>query len=179
MRKIIHKAFFGWELEKEEKWLNEMSAKGLALVDYSAFRYSFEECEPGEYSYKIQLLEHRPSHPESEQYIRFMEETGAEQVASYINWVYFRKKTAEGPFEIFSDIESKMNHLILIKRLFLPLGWINIAIGIFNLINMWISLRELVWFPFINIACAAFLFFGASKVSKEIRELRKEQAIRE
>ena len=115
MRKVIKKVFMAWEYEKEEKWLNEMAAKGLALVDYSIFRYSFEPCEPGEYTFKIQLLEHNPNHPESEQYIRFMEETGAEQVASYLNWVYFRKKTAEGPFEIFSDIESKLKHYILIK----------------------------------------------------------------
>ena len=61
MRKIIKKMFWAWEFEKEEKWLNEMSAKGLALVDYSWCRYSFEENEPGEYTNKIQLLEHRPT----------------------------------------------------------------------------------------------------------------------
>ena len=70
MRKVIKKFFWAWEYEKEEKWLNEMAAKGLALVDYSIFRYSFEPCEPGEYTFKIQLLEHNPNHPESEQYIR-------------------------------------------------------------------------------------------------------------
>ncbi len=41
MRKVIKKVFMAWEYEKEEKWLNEMAAKGLALVDYSVFRYSF------------------------------------------------------------------------------------------------------------------------------------------
>ena len=43
MRKIIKKVFWAWDSEKEEKWLNEMSAKGLALVDYTWFRYAFEE----------------------------------------------------------------------------------------------------------------------------------------
>ena len=61
MRKVIKKVFMAWEYEKEEKWLNEMASKGLALVDYSIFRYSFEPCEPGEYSFKIQLLEHHCS----------------------------------------------------------------------------------------------------------------------
>ena len=33
MRKYVKKIFWAWEVEKEEHWLNEMSAKGLALVD--------------------------------------------------------------------------------------------------------------------------------------------------
>ena len=179
MRKIIKKVFFAWEYEKEEKWLNEMSAKGLALVDYTFCRYSFEECEPGEYSFKIQLLEHRPNHPESEQYIRFMEETGAEQVASYLNWVYFRKKTAEGTFELFSDIDSKLKHYTLIKKLLVPLGIVNTCIGISNIINCWFNVKELLWLPFINIALAVLMFAGISGIKKKIRELKSEQIIHE
>ena len=32
MRKTIRKWFWTWDFEKEEKWLNEMAAQGLALV---------------------------------------------------------------------------------------------------------------------------------------------------
>ena len=177
MRKVVKKVFMAWEYEKEEKWLNEMAAKGLALVDYSIFRYSFEPCEPGEYSFKIQLLEHNPSHPESEQYIRFMEETGAEQVASYLNWVYFRKKTAEGPFEIFSDIESELKHNILIKKLLVPVGILNLSVGILNIINCWFSMKQMVWVPFINISLAVLIFAGLSGINKKIKKLKKESAI--
>ena len=179
MRKVIKKWFWAWDFEKEEKWLNEMSAKGLALVDYTFCRYSFEECEPGEYSFKIQYLENKPSHPESEQYIRFMEETGAEQIASYINWVYFRKKTAEGPFEIFSDYESKIKQFILIKKLLIPLFIMNFFIGTANIINFWFNAKEWIWVPFINIACAVFLYIGICSIKKKIRSLKKESAIYE
>lgn len=179
MRKVIKKFLWAWEYEKEEKWLNEMAAKGLALVDYTFCRYSFEECEPGEYSFKIQLLEHRPSHPESEQYIRFMEETGAEQVASYMNWVYFRRKTAEGAFEIFSDIESKLKHHILVKKLLVPFGVLNLCVRTGNIINTWFHAREIVWVPFINIACAVLIFYGVSVINKKIKALKKEQTIHE
>ena len=135
MRKVVKKVFMAWEYEKEEKWLNEMAAKGLALVDYTFCRYSFEPCEPGEYSFKIQLLEHNPNHPESEQYIRFMEETGAEQVASYLNWVYFRKKTADGPFDLYSDNDSRIKHLKRIIALILPISGANLCIGFANVGN--------------------------------------------
>ena len=179
MRKVIKKVFMAWEYEKEEKWLNEMAAKGLALVDYTFCRYSFEPCEPGEYSFKIQLLEHNPSHPESEQYIRFMEETGAEQVASYLNWVYFRKKTVEGPFEIFSDIESRLKHYILIKKLLVPFGILNLCVGILNVINCWFNIKEMSWVPFINISLAVLIFAGLSGINKKIKALKKESAIYE
>ena len=179
MRKVIKKFFWAWEFEKEEHWLNEMAAKGLALVDYTLFRYSFEPCEPGEYSFKIQLLEHRPSHPESEQYIRFMEETGAEQVASYMNWVYFRKKTAEGAFELFSDIESKLKHLILIKKLLIPLAVLNLGIFFMNMVNFAINYPRGLWIPFINLACAVLVLFGVHGIQKKIKTLKKEMAIRE
>ena len=179
MRKVVKKVFMAWEYEKEEKWLNEMAAKGLALVDYTFCRYSFEPCEPGEYSFKIQLLENNPCHPESEQYIRFMEETGAEQVASYLNWVYFRKKTAEGPFEIFSDIESRLKHYILIKKLLVPFGILNLCVGILNVINCWFNIKEMSWVPFINISLAVLIFAGLSGINKKIKALKKESAIYE
>ena len=179
MRKYIKKFFWAWEFEKEEKWLNEMSAKGLALIDCSFCRYSFEECEPGEYGFKIQLLEHRPSHPESEQYIRFMEETGAEQIASYINWVYFRKKTAEGPFELFSDLESKIKHLILVKNLLVPIGVLNIGIFMMNFVNFAFNYPRGILIPFINLALAVLVFAGASAIKKKIKALKKESAIYE
>lgn len=90
MKTIIRKAY--WNYEKEEKWLNEMSANGFALTDYFWCRYVFTDCEPGEYIYRIELLEYLPTHPVSQKYLRFMEENGVEYVASTTRWVFFRKK---------------------------------------------------------------------------------------
>ena len=177
MRTVIKKLFWAWDYEKEEKWLNSLSAQGLALVDYTFCRYAFEECEPGEYSYKIQLLEQHPSHPESEKYIRFVEETGAEQVASCMRWVYFRKKTAEGPFEIFSDLESKIKQLTLIRNFMLPFAAMNLAIGMFNMINLVINVPEFSFLPLMNIAIAVLIFVGARKIKKKTDLLKKEKTI--
>ncbi|MBQ3859711.1 MAG: DUF2812 domain-containing protein, partial [Clostridia bacterium] len=49
MRTTVRKWFWGWDFDKEEAWLNEMAAKGLALVSVGLGRYEFEETEPGEY----------------------------------------------------------------------------------------------------------------------------------
>ena len=71
MKKVIHKWFIDWE--KEEAWINKMASQGLALTAIGFFRFEFEECVPGEYQYRCELLDNLPNHPESERYIRFVE----------------------------------------------------------------------------------------------------------
>lgn len=152
MRQVIHKAFWIWEYEKEEKWLNEMSGKGLQLVDAGFCRYTFEEGTPGEFLYRIELLNNTPNHPESVSYIRFLEDTGVEHVGSYFRWVYLRKKASEGSFDLFSDIDSKIKHtrriismLILVMLLNIIPLLDNLGLGLlnhseFNLVAAFISL---------------------------------------
>lgn len=108
MKHVVHKLMFNYE--KEEKWINEMAAKGLNLVDYTVGRYLFEEGKPGEYIYRIELLRNYARSPEGMAYIRFMEEMGIECTATYNWWAFFRKKAADGPFELFSDYDSKIAH---------------------------------------------------------------------
>ncbi len=38
---VVRKLF--WDFEKEEQWLNEMSAKGMALTHYSWCKYVFTD----------------------------------------------------------------------------------------------------------------------------------------
>ena len=59
MRKTVHKWFWAWEFDKEEKWLNEMAAKGLTLASMHFTKYMFEETDPGEY--QIRLPRAQPS----------------------------------------------------------------------------------------------------------------------
>lgn len=110
MKYVIHKFFTIGQFEKEEKWLNEMSAKGMQLTDVGFCRYCFTKGNPGEYIYRLELLNHMPHHAESINYISFLEETGIEHIGSLLRWVYFRKKAGAGPFEIYSDTPSKINH---------------------------------------------------------------------
>ncbi len=114
MRTTIHKLFWAWDFEKEEQWLNDMASKGLHLVEVGLLRYTFEEGEPNEYEIRFQLLNGLPSTAENKDYINFVEETGAEYVGSVIRWVYFRKKRANGRFELLSDRASRIKQLNMI-----------------------------------------------------------------
>lgn len=127
----IHKAFVSYD--KEEVWLNEMAAKGLMLVHYSWCTYLFQEGTPGEYIYRLELLENLPDHPESQRYLDFMRDAGAEPVCFWMRWVYFRKKAADGPFEIYSDASGKLAHYLRVNRFMRVLFIMNVICALYNL----------------------------------------------
>ncbi|MBU9724223.1 MULTISPECIES: DUF2812 domain-containing protein [Bacillaceae] len=118
--------------EKEEAWLNEMAAKGLHLVHYTFGKYVFEEGKPGEYIYRLELLDNLPFHPESKDYLRFMEDNGVKHIASIFRWVYFRKKAADGPFDIYSDHASRIAHYKRICIFTVSILFINLMAALSN-----------------------------------------------
>lgn len=132
MKSAVRKLFVNFE--KEEKWLNEMASKGLNFIDYSFSRYLFEEGRPGEYIYRLELLNQLPSHPESKAYIKFMEEAGVEYVGSYMRWVYFRKKADDGPFDLYTDYDSRIKHYKKVATLIGSLGAFNLIAAMLNVI---------------------------------------------
>lgn len=177
MKKIIHK--YIWSYEKEEKWLNEMAAKGLALTSISFCRYEFEESLPGEYCIRVELLENLPNHPESIQYIKFIEETGAEHVGSVTRWVYFRKKTSDGAFDLFSDISSRISYLNRIFTLFTLLGLVNLWAFCFNMILYSQTHNPFHLISLINLVLALALLVSSVKINAKKSRLKRESQIHE
>ena len=175
MRKVIRKLFWAWDFDKEEKWLNEMASKGLALCAVGFCRYEFEQCKPGEYAVCLQMLENKPQHAESEKYIEFVEETGAEHVGSYLTWVYFRKKTEDGPFELHGDYQTRIRHLRSIMALLVPLLIINCGIGMHNLwigIHFSSALNQVC--ACLNIGVSVLLGIGLKKLNDKKRQMEKD-----
>lgn len=118
MKKKVYKIFFVWEYEKEEKWLNKMSSEGWQLVKGSSFKYLFEKGEPNEYEYKLELLEEEPDSPKSKNYIDFLKETNIENVGKCKNWIFLRKKTADGGFSSDNKTLSHINHSLRVEEIY-------------------------------------------------------------
>lgn len=180
MRKVVHKWFWAWDYDKEEVWLNEMAAKGLALVGTDFCKYEFEECTPGEYGIQIEMLDCNAKSESGRQYISFVEETGAEHVGSWLRWVYFRKKLACGEeFRLFSDKDSLIQHLKKIIAFLMFLGILNLWIGVFNVIIG--AANGTVNFPLgsLNIVIGAMAIGGAVKLKKKKSALENERMISE
>jgi len=134
MRTTKIKLFLVNQYEKEEYWLNSMAANGKAMLCYKfPFFYEFEDCEPNEYTYRIEMLENLPNSTESREYIDFLEDTGVEMVSTYLRWVYFRKKTKDGSFDLFSDLKSKIKHYWRICKFLLPFLILDLYLGCSNL----------------------------------------------
>lgn len=116
---------FRWyyDKDKEEVFLNKMSAKGYALKKYWCGFYKFEKCSTTEYTYRLDNLSGK-SQKEQEEYLEFMSDCGAEVVQRWNDWVYLRKK---GEFEVYTDVESQITLYSRIKKSFLGVSVIMLA----------------------------------------------------
>jgi len=180
MIKTIRKIFFIWQFEEEEKWLNEMSAKGQQLCGVGFCTYHFKEATPNEYTYRLEMLENMPTHAKSVQYIKFLEDTGIEHIGSIFRWVYFRKKTNGEAFDIYSDIKSRISHL---NRMMLLLGILTLAnlINTLNMFSIWIRSGMTSTLTIVAICLAACVLLGYGFISTYIkkRALKKEKMLHE
>lgn len=159
--------------EIEEQWLNKMAAKGLNFISCKLGRYTFEEGPPAEYIYRLELLKGAPKDEHVENYLTTMEDYGIECVDTYNNWAFFRKKAADGPFEIYSDFESKVDHYKRVAYLLGTVGGLNLFIALFNVtlsqFNMYLSIVNFLIFVLITPIFISYL--------RKIKELKKEQAL--
>ena len=175
MRQVIRKWFWAWEFDKEEQWLNDMAAKGKALVSARYITYEFEDSAPGEYAIRLEMLENSPTSHEGRQYIEFVESTGAEFVGRVMKWVYFRKKAADGEFELHGDNATRIRHLKGIVHLLLPLAIVNAGMGLYNLcigigLNSWVN----VLCAGLSAAVTALLCVGMKKLNEKKKRLERD-----
>ena len=169
-RKTIRKWFWAWDFDKEEEWLENMARNGWVLDGVGFCTYHFIKTEPGEYSVRLQYL---PIAEENTDYTNLLEESGAERVGRMVQWVYYRKKTADGPFQLFSDLDSRITHLDKIAKLMLIVAVANLLIGVVNSHNPSISLG---W---INLLVASLVTYGVGRIHGKKEALEKERQFRE
>lgn len=187
MKHIVWRPY--WDYQKEERWLNSMASKGFSMTDYSWCRYVFEETPPGAYTYKIDLLKHSPSHPETIAYLRFLEDSGVEVVATYLKWAYLRQPASQGPLELYTDKSSLMAHYRMIIGFWSFFILLELGVGLVN-IGMWTIERFLPSiegsFTIANLLAGLFTTsFGIGflvmvlPIYKKYRKLKREMDITE
>ena len=165
-RRTIYKWFWVWDFEKEEEWLNEMAMNGWTLTAVGFCNYTFVKTEPGEYNIRMEMR------PHDDGYLEFLRENGVEYVGRILQWHYYRKKTSLGPFELYSDIESRIQHMDRIGKMLFAIGMANLLIGIANSIGP----SRLGW---INLLCATLLMYALGRIQGRKDELKKESILHE
>ena len=161
-RKIVKKWVWVWDFDREEQWLNTMAQQGWVLDKLGFCRYEFVSCEPGEYTVRLEMREH------DEGYLSFMADTGAEYVGRMMKWIYFRKKTEDGPFDIFSDVESRIGHLNRIIWMLRAVGFANLAMGL--------TVPHMGW---VNLLAATLLMYALGRVEGKKEALQRDRLLME
>ena len=164
-KKTVRKWFWVWDFEKEEQWLNTMANSGWLLDGVGWCSYRFVACEPGTYTVRLEMRD------KDDDYIGFMQETGAEYVGRMVKWLYFRKKAEDGEFDLFSDLDSKIAHLNRIGKGLSAIGFANLAIGIANSLHSSIG-----W---INLLCATLLMYGLGRIHGKKEALERSRMLLE
>lgn len=95
--------------EEEEQWLNSMARNGwnLVRIDFLV-RYVFERGTAGEYLYKLDLPDNLEHGMDEQQYCDFLKECGIDVVCRQKQWLFLRKKAADGPFNEKGDNLSRL-----------------------------------------------------------------------
>ena len=99
------------EYEQEEQWINEMAKEGWNLTAVGLCRYIFRRGTPGEYIYKLDVVERTASDEVRESYFNFLTECNIRVVGELNDWLFLQKKAAEGPFDMKDDTYAKLRHI--------------------------------------------------------------------
>lgn len=105
-----------YDKDTEQDWIMKMSNQGWAFQKFFLGVYTFKPSKPGEYIYQIDLLDDWSGNKKD--FSEFMEDSGVEVVGQWYRWVYLRKKSADGPFEMYTDIDSKIMQYERMKKFF-------------------------------------------------------------
>jgi hypothetical protein len=109
MTKKVWNFFTIAQWEEEEQWLNEMARNGYNLIGVKCFvRYIFEQGAPGEYIYKLDLPDNLEHGMDDKAYCNFLAECGIDVVCKQKQWLFLRKKAADGPFNEQGDMFAKL-----------------------------------------------------------------------
>ncbi len=104
--KTVYPIFFSFE--KEEAWLEEMSAQGWLLKKAPGFGYTFEKTTPEQRTFKIDFRTFK-NQEEQEDYLSLFEDSGWQYVkpGKHQYSYYFFSSREDALKDIFSDVPSR------------------------------------------------------------------------
>ena len=164
-----------FDKDAETKWLNEMAEQGWAMKSFFAGFYSFERCEPGQYMYQVDFGNRFFS--VSEEYREFMQETGVEIVQSWGFWIILRKKAGEGAFELYTDVDSTIEHYTKIRRMFKAVAVVQILCLFLELYAGYSGFTMGFVFSFMILAFLLAFFNIINKTSSIIAQLQERKGM--
>lgn len=162
-----------YDKDEEEIWLQKMSSEGWAFKNFFLGVYTFVPCDPGEYIYQIDLIDDIKG---KDDFIAFLEDSGVEVVSQWYKWIYLRKKAKDGPFEMYTDIDSKISQYTRIKNFFLAALLLEIGCFFMEVSAAITTPKPLYWFFVILIGAIILAFLRMVWRCKwKIEQLEREK----
>jgi hypothetical protein len=159
-----------YDKDKEEAFLNDMSAKGYAMKRFFLGMYTFEKCQPNEYTYRVDLISDKTVEQRNELY-DLIRDSGGELVQTWGIWAIFRKK---GNFELYTDPESQIKQFRRIRTIFLRLALMEFILSLPNWYNAIQTKEPTRIFLSLLLTLIAFIFLKQVRTcTKKITELEK------
>lgn len=169
---IRFKLYF--DKDKETRWLNDMSDQGWAMNGFFAGFYRFEPCEKGKYSYQIDFGNEFFS--VSDDYREFMSDSDIEIIQSWGFWVFLRKLSSEGEFQLYTDVDSQIEHYKKIRNMFKAVTVIELICLFIELFSASMTKSPLLWsFVFLILAIIIAFFNITNRTNDIIHELTERK----
>lgn len=169
---IRFKLYF--DKDKETKWLNDMADQGWAMNGFFAGFYRFEPCEKGKYSYQIDFGNEFFS--VSDDYREFMSDSDIEIIQSWGFWVFLRKLSSEGEFQLYTDVDSQIEHYKKIRNMFKAVTVIELICLFIELFSASMTKSPLLWsFVFLILAIIIAFFNITNRTNDIIHELTERK----
>ncbi len=122
---------FTFDKDEEQDWLNDYCREGWAMVSFFAGLVTFVPCRPGEFIYQIDLLPGSGLRADDyEGYVSFMGDMDVEVLQRWGRWVYLRRRAEDGPFEVYTDTDSKIQLYRRIRKMFLWVWVLELVLSI-------------------------------------------------
>ena len=164
-----------FDKDKETEWLNQMAEEGYAMDSFFAGFYSFSPCEKGEWQYQIDIG--NGFFGVNKEYSDFMREMGIEIVQAWGPWVILRRKAQDTPFELYSDVESRIEQYKKILLLFKIVSAIELLILVYEVYGG-VSGIAYAWPMVLIIAAVVCVFMNmivrTKKIINELQERNGE-----
>jgi len=159
-----------YDKDKEEAFLNDMSAKGYAMKRFFLGLYTFEKCQLGEYTYRVDLISDKTVEQRNELY-DLIRDSGGELVQTWGIWAIFRKK---GSFELYTDPESQIKQFRRIRTIFVRVAIVEFLLSIPQWYNAIQTKEPMLLLMSMLLTLIAFVFLKQARTcTKKITELEK------
>lgn len=137
------------EYEQEEQWINEMARDGWALTAVGFCRFIFRRTRPGEFIYKLDMVERTTQDEVKESYFNFLTECGIRIVGEYKDWIYLQKRAADGPFDMKNDTYAKLRKVnkiysFAIRTICRLLRIFMVQIMIFSMVELFVENQHVI-----------------------------------